>query len=119
MNTVTIKTDLRNQFGSARDQGCRPTCLAFAASDCHAGRRSGWVELSCEYLYYESQRRSGKPPNCGSTLTSVLKSLNLSGQPTEADWPYMQQLPSDISTWTPPSSIGQRFSRFVFSITDI
>ena len=69
------------------------------------------MELSCEYLYYESQKKSGKTPTCGSTLTSVLKALILSGQPTETDWPYMKQLPSDISTWTPPSTIGQRFGR--------
>ena len=32
---VTVKTDLRARVGAARDQGQRPTCLAFAASDAH------------------------------------------------------------------------------------
>ena len=31
--TVDVECDLRFRFGPARDQGSRPTCLAFAASD--------------------------------------------------------------------------------------
>jgi hypothetical protein len=57
MSVITAAVDLRSLFGTARNQGSRPTCLAFAASDTHAALRSGWVPLSCEYAFYQAQRR--------------------------------------------------------------
>ena len=58
MTEVAVKCDLGFLFGTARDQGDRPTCLAFAASDAHAALRAGWEPLSCEYAFYQAQRRS-------------------------------------------------------------
>ena len=49
--TVEVDVDLRGEFGPVRDQGSRPTCLAFAASDSHAGVRAGWRPLSCEFAF--------------------------------------------------------------------
>ncbi len=40
--TPVVQQDLRFRFGTARDQGARPTCLAFAASDTHAALRTPW-----------------------------------------------------------------------------
>ena len=33
MISITAAVDLRSLFGPARNQGSRPTCMAFAASD--------------------------------------------------------------------------------------
>jgi len=35
---IDVVCDIRHRFGPARDQGMRPTCLAFAVSDAHAER---------------------------------------------------------------------------------
>lgn len=63
MRDIIVLVDLRASFGPARNQGARPTCLAFAASDTHAAVREGWVPLSCEYAFYQAQRRAGRPPS--------------------------------------------------------
>jgi hypothetical protein len=91
---LSIETDLRPLFGPARDQGERPTCLAFAASDAHAGLRADWVPLSCEFAFYHAQRRSNSSPLQGATLESILEALRHDGQPAEAGWPYLTDLPS-------------------------
>ena len=111
MTKVTIKKDLLTQFGPVRDQRNRPTCLAFAASDCHAGLRHPWWPLSCEYIFFHAQRRAGNPPTMGATLSSMLEALRLDGQPRESGWPYLQIAPSDASIWTPPRSVGPLFGR--------
>lgn len=64
--TIQVVTDLRPRFGPARDQGPRPTCLAFATSDLHAAIRSPtWAPLCCEYVFYHAQTRDGRSPNSG------------------------------------------------------
>jgi hypothetical protein len=40
---IDILCDIRPRFGPARDQGPRPTCLAFAISDAHAALREPWT----------------------------------------------------------------------------
>ena len=40
MSSITVRHDLRGQFGPARDQEGRETCLAFAMSDAHAAARA-------------------------------------------------------------------------------
>jgi len=110
MSQIKISVDLRQLFGPARNQGARPTCMAFAASDAHAGIRSGWTDLSCEYVFYQAQRRAGRPPNVGALLSVMLETLRLDGQPAEAGWPYLSATP-DISTWSPPNPIGDVFRR--------
>ena len=60
MTDIAVECDLGSLFGDVRDQGDRPTCLAFAASDAHAALRAGWEPLSCEYAFYQAQRRSNK-----------------------------------------------------------
>src|SRR5258708_38222177 len=56
MSAIKIAKDLRSMFGPVRDQGQRPTCLAFAASDLHAAVRGAWAPLSCEYIFYHAQK---------------------------------------------------------------
>ena len=72
MSVIAAAVDLRSLFGPVGDQGPRPTCLAFAASDVHAALRSGWVPLSREYAFYQAQRRAVRPPSRGALLSSML-----------------------------------------------
>ncbi|VVB42668.1 Peptidase C1 [Beijerinckiaceae bacterium RH AL1] len=108
---ITIIQDLRGMFGPARDQGSRPTCLAFAASDTHAGARPDWEPLSCEFVFFRAQKRAKRPPATGATLTHTLEALRLDGQPQEAGWPYMAATPVDLAAWAPPLFSGPMFGR--------
>ncbi|MBV9840653.1 MAG: peptidase C1 [Sphingomonadaceae bacterium] len=111
MTVVTVLNDLRAELGAARNQGPRPTCLAFAASDAHAALRPGWEPLSCEFAFYHAQRRAGRPPDSGATLDAMLTTLRHDGQPAEPGWPYLAATPTDVAVWSPPAEVGPRFGR--------
>lgn len=96
MTEVDERCNLGELFGPARDQGARPTCLAFAASDLHAGMREAWTPLSCEFLFYHAQRRAGRPPTIGATVPATLDALRHDGQPHEEGWPYLDPPPADV-----------------------
>ncbi|MDR3636409.1 MAG: C1 family peptidase [Isosphaeraceae bacterium] len=109
MSSITIVRDLRGQFGAAREQGLRPTCLAFAASDAHAAvRDSTWSDLSCEYLFYHAIQRQGASHTAGTNIPSIRDALDQDGQPLEAGWPYLQAVPK---SWKPPAKVGAVFRR--------
>lgn len=103
--TIEVVCDLRHRFGPARDQGARPTCLAFAASDAHAALRDPWWPLSCEFAFYHAQRRAGRPPTSGARLPEMLETLKEDGQPVEGDWPYLASLPNDLAAYQPPGNV--------------
>jgi hypothetical protein len=109
--SVTVAVDLRPQFGPARDQGRRPTCLAFATSDAHAALRGAWQALSTEFAFYHAQRRGKRKPSEGATLPSILEAIREDGQPIEAGWPYLTDMPADVAQWVPPSSATPTFRR--------
>lgn len=111
MSDITVSVDLRPDFGPARNQGPRPTCMAFAASDAHAGLRNGWAPLSCEYAFYQAQRRARRPPDRGALLSSMLDALRANGQPKEGGWPYLAATPTDAASWAPPPKVGALFGR--------
>lgn len=111
MTEVAVACNLRTEFGEVRDQGPRPTCLAFAVSDAHAANRPGWVPLSCEYAFYHAQRRGQRPPSVGSRLFDMLSAVRDNGQPQEENWPYLSSNPTDLSTWKPPADVGELFRR--------
>jgi hypothetical protein len=112
MSSITIRRDLRGQFGPARDQGLRPTCLAFATSDAHAAvRDTMWAELSCEYLYYHAVQRESVSHTAGVKIASIREALNEDGQPVEAGWPYLKVVPVDVKKWKPPVKVGDVFCR--------
>ena len=102
---IDVVCDIRHRFGPARDQGARPTCLAFAVSDAHAAMREQWAALSCEFAFYHAQRRAGRPPTAGSRLPEMLATLKEDGQPLESDWPYLASLPSDLDSYGPPEKV--------------
>lgn len=108
---VTTVVDLRAHFGAVRDQGDRPTCLAFAASDAHAACRPHWEPLSSEYAFFYAQKRAGQPPDRGTYLEPMLEALRLDGQPLEQSWPYLASLPADLTNYTPPATVSEVFGR--------
>ena len=111
MTQITVQKDLRSELGAARNQGPRPTCLAFAVSDAHAALRAGWSPLSCEYAFYHAQRRGGRSPDSGATVPDMLAALRFDGQPEETGWPYLAATPTDLGAWQPPAAPGPLFGR--------
>ncbi len=103
--------DLRGDFGPARDQDPRPTCMAFAASDAHAAARDGWEPLSTEWAYYHALKRDGGLPHEGTTLDAMLATIKSDGQPVEAEWPYITADITDVKSWKPPARVKQLFFR--------
>lgn len=112
MTLVIPTVDLRDQFAPIRDQGSRPTCLAFAASDAHGALLKPDTELSCEFLYFHAQKIGGRDATTGATVPDVLNALKTEGQPLEADWPYIQKRPDQVmNAWTPPTDLGDIYKR--------
>jgi len=111
MSSITVSKDLRSRFGPPRDQGGRPTCLAFAMSDAHAAVRGPWEGLSCEYLFYHAKRRENAPPSAGAKPSYIRQALEHEGQPVEADWKYLDTLPADLKLWVPPAKMGTAYKR--------
>lgn len=111
MTSITIAQDLRPTFGPARDQDPRPTCMAFAASDAHAGARPGWEPLSVEWAYYHALKRDGSKPHDGVCLATMLATLKGDGQPVESAWPYISSLFTDLQNYKPPGTVGSVFRR--------
>jgi hypothetical protein len=109
--SVAVSVDLRPQFGPARDQGKRPTCLAFATSDAHAALRGAWQALSAEFAFYHAQRRGGRKPSDGATLPAMLQAIREDGQPIETGWPYLTDTPADVTQWLPPFGATPVFCR--------
>ncbi len=112
MSAITVRRDLRGRFGPARDQGGRETCLAFALSDAHAAARGTlWSPLSCEYLFYYAKQRDETPAHIGTTIPAIRTALEYDGQPVETVWPYLKNLPDDLTQWKPPAKVGTLYRR--------
>jgi C1A family cysteine protease len=110
--SLIVSCDLRSSFGNIRDQGARPTCVAFAVSDAHASARGVSELLSVEHLYFHAVvRTSGGHPNEGVSLTKTLEALRLDGQSVETGWPYLDALPADLTSWVAPSTAVPVFKR--------
>jgi hypothetical protein len=110
--SLAVACDLRPAFGLIRDQGSRPTCVAFAVSDAHATARGVIAPLSVEHLYYHAvQRTAGGHPKDGVSLAKILEALRLDGQAVESGWPYLDPLPNDLSQWAPPATATPVFKR--------
>ena len=110
--SLSVLFDLRPSFGPVRNQGARPTCLAFAVSDAHAAARGSIEALSAEHLYFHAvQRTPGGHPRDGVTLRTILDALRLDGQSAETGWPYLDSLPADLKLWLPPATAQPVFKR--------
>jgi hypothetical protein len=111
--SIEIRKDLRHLLGPARDQKQRPTCMAFASSDVHAAVRGvPFEELSTEFAYYHAaKRRPVFSPGAGVSMDNMIDAIREDGQPLESGWPYLEQLPADLSMYTPPAQPGDLFRR--------
>ncbi len=107
--TLQISTDMRGDLGTVRDQGRRPTCLSFAASDAHRHARGHPDWLCVEWLYFHAARRAGTGPRCGTTIPDTQAILRGTGQPVEAAWPYSAAWP-DPASWQPPGGVSSLFN---------
>ncbi len=115
---VKVIVDLRNQFREIRDQGKRPTCMAFAASDAHAFAQDSADPLSVEYAYYHAvRRRPGTDRNTGVSFEAISEAISLDGQPLESGWPYIEELALS-DAWAPPRTSGTLFYRNATKITN-
>jgi hypothetical protein len=110
MNIKAI-VDLRSLFGDIRNQGERPTCMAFAASDVHSFARGGMEPLSAEYAYFHAiQREAHADRTAGATFDTMSEAIAVDGQPLETGWPYIPTLGA-ADLWAPPKVPGNLFHR--------
>jgi len=107
--SVIVDRDLRLMLGPVRNQGQRPTCLAFATTAAHEALRRNREFLSVEYLYYRAIQRSHKDPKRGVDQIAVATALRQDGQPLESVWRYMETLQDPVA-WSPPP-VGEPLHR--------
>ncbi len=92
--TIDVAVDLRASQGGVRNQGTRPTCLAFVLSDLNRLHSGSDEHLSAEYLYASAARQmSGWLPGHGLELQVGLQAVASPGQPHEIHCPYETQEP--------------------------
>jgi hypothetical protein len=112
--TIIADIDLRPMHGSIRDQGDRPTCMAFALSDLNGHRHQQPAQLSAEYLYREAALlMPGWKPGDGLAVDAALRAVSAPGQALETAVPYIAiepSLPLDSNPCCAPLFAGS-FSR--------
>lgn len=85
---------LRQAYLPARDQGLRPTCIAFALSEVNLQHAPDLDALSPEHLYQEAASSvKGWLPGDGIPLDLAIRAAS-ARQPAERDYPYQQEEPS-------------------------
>lgn len=91
--TSTAQTTISGVFGAVRDQGDRPTCLAFAMSDL-SKFHAGCEVLSAEYLYRGAALQTiGWQPGDGTYLSQAIAVAAGVGLPHESAFPYELEEP--------------------------
>jgi C1A family cysteine protease len=109
--SIEVLVDLRDQFGDVRNQGERPTCMAFAVSDAHSFARGNTSPLSVEYAYFHAVRkRANTDRTTGVSFDAMSEAIANDGQPLESGWPYLTKLAAG-DAWTPPKELGVLFHR--------
>lgn len=89
----------------ARDQGQRPTCIAFALSELNLRYAPNAEALSPEYVYHRAANLTPVwAPGGGVRLGVALQAASF-GQPIEADFPYQQTEPA-APVPPPPAGFG-------------
>ena len=93
--TIDVAIDLSQNHGPARNQGNRPTCLAFALSDMNGVHNGFQGFLSPDYVYANAAiLMPGWRPGDGLTLDSSLAAVQSPGQPEEQHWAYSNDEPA-------------------------
>lgn len=93
-------TDLRAMLPKVRDQGNRPTCVAFAVTTSHEYYHNHDSALSEEFLYRCCKIRD-KNEQDGTNVVNALGNLQSIGQVEEVLMPYQQPLTSSVLEWMP------------------
>lgn len=102
---MTIKEEviLTQAKFPARDQGLRPTCIAFALAELNLGVPASAEALSPEYAYQGAAcLNPAWVPGAGVPLDAALRATS-SGQPVELDFPYQPAEPI-APVPTPPTT---------------
>lgn len=112
---ITTIVDHSIHYGNARNQGLRPTCLAFAVSDINAFH-NGSDELSVDYLCHHAAKNTPGWSGEGFDLGVMFTAASKEGQPFESLYPYC---PDDALTplITPPTGLHPLFTAKVKSGT--
>lgn len=106
MAPLPLAVDLRHLCPPARDQGDRPTCLAFATTAGHelarkvAASASDW--LSEDALYWGCKLLDGDNQP-GTGFDSMSLNMDQRGQPENSAWPYDLNH-DDAALQSPPAS---------------
>lgn len=101
----------------ARDQGQRPTCIAFALSELNLRYAPEIEALSPEYVYQGAANLTPDwVPGAGVRLGVALRAAS-SGQPVEADFPYQATEPA-APVPSPPTGFGLYGSTLSFRALD-
>lgn len=103
----SVSVDLSPGLGAPRDQGRRPTCLAFATTAAHehsrSARASGIEPLSEELLFWAATDRGRTGAN-GAIPAEIAKALKETGQPPYADCPYEETRDDSAGAYEMPPS---------------
>jgi hypothetical protein len=83
-----LVADVRPLLGPIRDQGRRPTCLAFALSCGHRGSRAFVADFSAEGLHSHAAQSIGQALDQAVPVSAALATLSEPGQVEESAWPY-------------------------------
>ncbi len=113
---MSPRLDLRRLLGPVRDQGPRPTCLAFAMSDAHACSQGLGHSLSADYAHYHAARREGATMNEAVATVSMRQAIEQDGQPSETVCPYC--VPCD-DEWSPPVGMSPVWKRASMLISEV
>jgi hypothetical protein len=117
--TIVAHLDLRTSHGVARDQGSRPTCLAFALSDLGGQAHALPGEFSPEHLYREvAYKTPGWAPGAGLEIGPAIKVAQSPGHAFEADFPYQAIEPTHPVEPNAPSS-AHRITTLMTRVADI
>lgn len=81
-------TDHRATQTPVRDQGDRPTCVAFAVSAAHEWRASDQIVRSTEDAMWAAHQVAEVPGREETTVSWALEGLRLHAHATEQAWPY-------------------------------
>jgi len=95
------EVDLSSLLSSARDQGSRGTCTAFAVTALHEAQKHN-LALSEEVLYWGA-KQADKNYNSGTSFRSAHLALRKWGQPETHLWPYDPARSDGDASYHPPA----------------
>lgn len=106
---INVQVDLSKVLGNARNQGQRPTCLAFTASDLNAAANST-DHLSVEYLCHHAAKYTPQWTSGGGyTVDAIFKAVHKPGQPLDSLYQYNHTDPN-VPSVQPPSNLTPLYS---------